>query len=196
MSALDDVAARARACTICAHALPHDPRPVFRISPTARLLIIGQAPGTRVHASGIPWDDASGDRLRGWLRMDRERFYDAAQVAIVPMGFCFPGQDVKGGDLPPRKECAPAWHAEMLAAMPGIEVTLLVGAYAQAHYLGKRRKRTMTETVAAFRDYTADGFWPTPHPSWRNNAWIKKHPWFETELLPALRREVGSLLPD
>ncbi len=192
MTELEEVAARARACTICAHALPHAPRPVFRVSPTARLLIVGQAPGTRVHASGIPWNDPSGDRLRDWLRMDRDRFYDTAHVAIVPMGFCFPGLDAKGGDLPPRRECAPAWHAPMLAAMPDIRVTLLVGSYAQARYLGKRAKRTMTETVAAFRDYTADGFWPMPHPSWRNNAWIKKNPWFEADLLPAMRGALAA----
>lgn len=192
-AALGAVAAAARDCRICAAQLPHEPRPVFRAAPTARLLIVGQAPGTRVHASGIPWDDRSGERLRGWLGLDKARFYDAARVAILPMGFCFPGQDEKGGDLPPRRDCAPAWHGRFLPLMPHIRLTLLVGAYAQAFYLGGRRQATLTQTVAAWRDYLPE-FVVLPHPSWRNTAWLRRHPWFEAELLPELRRRVAPLL--
>lgn len=188
------MAARARACRLCP--LPHAPRPVLRVSATATLLIIGQAPGTKVHASGIPWNDPSGDRLRDWLRMDRDAFYDTARIAIMPMGFCFPGQDAKGGDLPPRRECAPAWHAPLLALMPNVRLTLLVGSYAQAHYLGPRRKPTMTDTVRAFAEYLPDALLPLPHPSWRNTAWLKKNPWFEAEVLPALRARVVAELPN
>ena len=169
-----------------------EPRPVLRVSPTATLLIIGQAPGTKVHASGIPWNDPSGDRLRDWLQLDRDAFYDTRRIAIMPMGFCFPGQDAKGGDLPPRRECAPKWHAPLLALMPSIRLTLLVGSYAQAHYLGPRRKATMTETVQAFAEYLPENLLPLPHPSWRNTAWLKKNPWFEAQVLPALRARVGG----
>lgn len=190
---LDQLVERARACRICAAALPHEPRPVLRVSATAPLMIIGQAPGTKVHASGIPWNDPSGDRLREWLQMDRDAFYDVSRVAIMPMGFCFPGQDAKGGDLPPRKECAPAWHAPLLALMPSVRLTLLVGSYAQARYLGKRRKKTMTETVRAFADYLPDALLPLPHPSWRNTAWMKRNPWFAAEVLPALREQLASM---
>ncbi|MEZ5669381.1 MAG: uracil-DNA glycosylase family protein [Alphaproteobacteria bacterium] len=188
---LDDVARRARACRLCP--LPHEPRPVLRVSATARLLIVGQAPGTRVHETGIPWNDPSGDRLREWLEMDRDAFYDQARIAIMPMGFCFPGQDAKGGDLPPRRECAPAWHAPLRALMPDIRLTLLVGSYAQARYLDARRKASMTDTVRAFADYLPDRMLPLPHPSWRNTAWLKRNPWFAAETLPALRRAVADL---
>lgn len=184
---LDQLLTRARACRICAKALAHDPRPVVKMAASSRLLIIGQAPGTKVHASGIPWNDPSGDRLRGWLQMDRDAFYDVNRVAIMPMGFCFPGQDAKGGDLPPRKECAPAWHAPLLAHLPNVKFTLLVGSYAQAHYLGRRRKATMTETVRSYAEYLPDRMLPLPHPSWRNTGWMKKNPWFEADVLPALR---------
>ncbi len=189
----DAVLVAARACRLCAAHLPHEPRPVLRLAPTARLLIIGQAPGTRVHASGIPWNDPSGDRLRHWIAMDRDRFYDNRVVGIMPMGFCFPGTDPKGGDLPPRPECAPAWHPPLLAGLPAVRLTLLVGQYAQARYLTDRR-RTMTETVQAWQVYLAHGFLPLPHPSWRNTVWIKKNPWFEAELLPELRHRVAALL--
>ena len=193
--ALTRLSTEARACTICADELPLGPRPVFRVSPTARLLIVGQAPGTKVHETGIPWNDASGDRLRDWLNLDREIFYDESRIAIVPMGFCYPGVDARGGDRPPRKECAPAWHPRFLKLLPTIEFTLLVGLYAQAHYLGDRRKATLTDTVRAFRDY-GPNFMPLPHPSWRNTGWLRKNPWFEAELLPVLRRRVTKLIAD
>jgi uracil-DNA glycosylase len=182
-----------RACRLCAAHLPLGPRPVLRVRPSARLLIIGQAPGTKVHASGVPWDDRSGDRLREWLAVDRDVFYDERRVAIMPMGFCYPGVDAHGGDLPPRRECAPRWHSQVLARLPRIELTLLVGSYAQAYYLGKQRGATMSETVAAWRDYASD-YLPLPHPSWRNTGWLKHNPWFERELVPELRARVHTLL--
>lgn len=184
--------ARVESCTVCADDLPHPPRPVVRASPTARLLIVGQAPGRRVHETGIPWNDLSGDRLREWLGTTREQFYDLSRIAIVPTGLCYPGT-VKGSDLAPRPECAPLWHAELRAAMPRIRLTLLVGAYAQAYYLGARRGRTLAATVQAWRDFLPD-FFPLPHPSPRNRMWLKHNPWFEQEVLPALREQVGSLL--
>jgi uracil-DNA glycosylase len=182
-----------RACRVCAAHLPLEPRPVLRAKESARLLIVGQAPGTKVHDSGIPWNDRSGDRLRQWLQLDRETFYDDSRIAIVPMGFCYPGVDAHGGDLPPRQECAPLWHARVLAHLPRLELTLLVGSYAQMHYLGDRRAATMTETVQAWREH-APRFIPLPHPSWRNTAWLKRNPWFEAELLPVLRERVKNLL--
>ncbi|HYH20529.1 MAG TPA: uracil-DNA glycosylase family protein [Azospirillum sp.] len=183
----------ARACRLCAAHLPHGCRPVLRGSPAARLLIVGQAPGARVHATGIPWNDPSGDRLRQWLAMDRERFYDESRIAVLPMGLCFPGTNPKGGDHPPRPECGPLWHPKLRPAFAGVRLTLLIGSYAQAHYLGERRKRTMTDTVAAWREYAPE-FIPLPHPSWRNTAWLKKNPWFEADLVPELRRRVAALL--
>ena len=190
---LEQAMAAARACRICADHLPLGPRPVFRVSRTARLLIVGQAPGTIVHEAGIPWNDRSGDRLRDWLAVDHAAFYDESRVAIVPAGFCYPGRDPRGGDLPPRPECAPAWHARLFAHMPGIALTLLVGQYAQALYLGKTRKATLTATVAAWRDYPPETM-PLPHPSWRNTAWLKKNPWFEADLLPVLREKTRALV--
>lgn len=181
-----------RACRLCAGKLPHEPRPVLRGLPTARLLIVGQAPGRRVHETGIPWNDPSGDVLRGWLQLDRGQFYDESRIAIIPTGLCYPGAK-NGSDLPPRPECAPHWHPRLLQALPNIQLTLLVGQYAQAYYLGGRRKRTLGETVAAWRDY-APQFLPLPHPSWRNRAWLKKNPWFESEVLPMLREKVASIL--
>ena len=189
-SSPDAIAAKARACALCAAHLPLGPRPVLRVSATARLLIIGQAPGTRVHETGIPWNDASGERLRAWLEMDRDRFYDESQIAIMPMGLCYPGRAPNGGDAPPRPECAPLWHARLRAAMPAIRLTLLVGGYAQGHYLGRG---TMTERVRAFRDH-APRYFPLPHPSWRTTGWERKNPWFQAELVPALRRAVGAVL--
>ncbi len=180
-----------RACRVCAAQLPLGPRPVLRAGATARLLIVGQAPGTKVHETGIPWNDRSGERLRAWLGLEPAAFYDERRVAIVPMGFCYPGRDPRGGDNPPRPECAPLWHPPLTAALPAIELTLLVGLYAQAHYLGPRRKGSLTETVRAWRDYGPDRF-PLPHPSWRNTAWLKKNPWFEAELLPDLRARVKA----
>jgi uracil-DNA glycosylase len=191
--ALQKIIAEARACRVCEAHLPLGPRPVLRAAPQARLMIIGQAPGTRVHESGVPWDDRSGERLRDWLRTPNEVFYDEAKVAIVPMGFCYPGVDAKGGDKPPRPECAPLWHPPLRSALEKVDLTLLVGMYAQAHYLGKRRQKTLTETVRHWRDYLPD-FLPLPHPSWRNTAWLKKNPWFEEDLLPALRRRVKRLV--
>ncbi|SMF78176.1 Uracil-DNA glycosylase [Tistlia consotensis] len=184
--------AEARACRLCAAVLPLGPRPVIRGSTTARLMIIGQAPGTRVHETGLSFNDPSGNRLRDWLGLDRETFYDESRIAIMPMGFCYPGRDPKGGDLPPRPECAPLWHPPLRPAFTGVELTLLVGSYAQRFYL-KGRKGSMTETVAAWRDLLPE-FLPLPHPSWRNTAWLKRNPWFEAELLPELRRRVAALL--
>ena len=183
----------ARACTLCAQRLPLGPRPVLRATPEARLLIVGQAPGTKVHETGIPWNDASGDRLRQWLGLSREEFYDDARVAIVPMGFCYPGRDAKGGDRPPRPECAPAWHPKLMGQLPDLQLTLLVGGYAQKYYLGRRAKGSLTETVRAWRDYLP-GYLPTPHPSWRTTGWLKRNPWFEAELVPELRRRVHALV--
>ena len=182
-----------RACRICEAHLPLGPRPVVRGTGTARLMIIGQAPGTKVHESGIPWNDASGRRLRAWLELDQETFYDESRVAIIPMGFCYPGVLPKGGDKPPRPECAPQWHPPLRQALKNIELTLLVGQYAQAWYLKKTKKKTMTETVAAWRDYLPE-FLPTPHPSWRTTFWLQKNPWFESDVLPELRRRVHALV--
>lgn len=159
----------------------------------ARLLIVGQAPGTRVHGSGVPWNDPSGDRLRAWLGLDRDVFYDDRLIAIMPIGFCYPGVAKDGGDAPPRPECAPTWHPRLRAALPHIELTLLIGTYAQAYYLGDRRRRTLTDTVKAWRQYLPD-FITTPHPSWRNNGWLKRNPWFEGEVVPALRTRVRRLI--
>ena len=179
-------------CRICERELPLGPRPVVRASSAARLLIIGQAPGTKVHETGIPWNDASGDRLRDWLQVDRETFYDENRVAIMPMGFCYPGRNPKGGDNPPRPECAPQWHDRLRQYMTGVKLTLLVGSYAQAEYLDRRRYKTMTETVRAWQEYGPQII-PTPHPSWRTTAWLKKNPWFEKEILPELRTRVSHL---
>ena len=180
-------------CQICAAHLALGPRPVVRAASTAKLLIIGQAPGTRVHETGVPWNDPSGDRLRDWLNVGREVFYDDSQIAIMPMGFCYPGVAKNGGDAPPRPECAPAWHAKILQHLPNLELTLLVGGYAQAYYLGGERLKTMTETVRNWRQYSPQ-FVVTPHPSWRNTAWLKKNRWFEKEIIPYLRGRIGPLL--
>jgi len=190
MTALDQIVAEIRACRACA--LPHEPRPVVWVHPRARILIAGQAPGRRVHESGIPWNDPSGDRLRDWLQMDRDAFYDRETIAVAAMGFCFPGT-VKGADLPPRRECAPLWRAKLLPLLKNVRLTLLVGAYAQRYHLGAAVKRTLGETVAAWRGYPANVM-PLPHPSWRNSAWLKRNPWFETGVLPELRRRVSSAL--
>jgi len=184
---------KARACRVCEAYLPLGPRPTLRVSATAKLLIVGQAPGTKVHETGIPWNDASGDRLRRWLDLDRDTFYDESRIAIMPMGLCYPGVDKNGGDSPPRPECAPLWHPPLLALMPQIELVLLVGSHAQAWYLSKQRRKSMTETVAAWREYLPR-FIPTPHPSWRNTAWLNRNPWFEAELVPELRRRVAGML--
>ena len=189
---LGRVLAEARACRVCEAHLPLGPRPVLRAGVGARLLIVGQAPGTRVHATGIPWNDPSGDRLRQWLEIDRQAFYDESRIAIVPMGFCYPGRNARGGDLPPRPECAPLWHPRLRQRLPNIELTLLVGQYAQRYYLQGGRKRNLTETVRAWREYLPE-FLPTPHPSWRSQNWLAKNPWFEAEVLPTLRALVRGL---
>ena len=186
------VAREARACRACEKFLLDEPRPVFRAGPAARLLIVGQAPGRRVHESGIPWNDPSGDVLRQWLGLDRDAFYDTSRIAIVPMGLCYPGT-VDGSDLPPRPECAPRWQPRFRAALPEIRLTLLVGLYAQAFHLKERRKRTLTETVRAFEEYLPEYF-VLPHPSWRNKAWVKKNPWFAELVIPSLRKRVKSSL--
>ena len=200
MAEIDDLAAAIRRCRICRDSpvgapLPHEPRPVVVPSATARVLIAGQAPGLRVHETGIPFNDRSGDRLRAWMGVTREEFYDPALFSIAPMGFCFPGYDAAGSDLPPRRECAPAWRMALMAAMPQIELVLTIGQYAQAWHLGTRRGRSMTETVANWRDILAapdlPRQLPLPHPSWRNTGWLKRNPWFEAELLPVLRLEVA-----
>tara|TARA_R110000803_G_scaffold48019_1_gene99839 strand:+ start:449 stop:1087 length:639 start_codon:yes stop_codon:yes gene_type:complete len=193
-AALDALLADVRACAICADSLPLGPRPVVRMAKAARILVIGQAPGTKVHETGLPWNDASGDRLRDWLGLPVDDFYDPAKLAIMPMGFCYPGRMARGGDLPPRPECAPAWHDALLGHLPDIGLTLLIGQYAQSYYLGKRRAKTMTQTVHQFADYLSEGILPMPHPSWRNTAWMKKNPWFEADLLPVLRAKVQALL--
>ncbi len=195
LTALDALQRKIAACDICAAHLPLGPRPVVRLKPAARLLIIGQAPGTKVHETGIPWNDPSGDRLRDWLGLDRNAFYNSPHIAIVPMGFCYPGRANSGGDNPPRPECAPEWHERALAHMPDIELTLLVGQYAQKHYLDHylpgEREKTMTATVAHWRNYLPR-FLPTPHPSWRTTGWLKKNPWFESDVAPYLHARVQA----
>lgn len=181
-----------RECSVCSDYLPLGPRPVVSASRESKILIIGQAPGTKVHHSGIPWDDASGRRLREWMGITPEVFYDTSKIAIVPMGFCYPGRG-KSGDLPPRPECAPLWHKLLLDVMPNLELTLLIGQYAQAYYLKDKIKTTLTETVRASKEYLPKYF-PLPHPSPRNNIWLKKNAWFEEDLIPQLSRLVHQLI--
>lgn len=196
---LDSLVSEIRACRICVEApigrpLPHEPRPVVWASSRAKILISGQAPGTKVHLSGKPFTDRSGDRLRDWLGVSSDEFYDTDRFAIAPMGFCFPGQDAKGSDLPPRRECAPAWRARLMAAMPQIELVLAVGIYAQAWHLAEVRAGSLTETVSNWRRHAGGNALPVvvplPHPSWRNTAWLKRNPWFGTDLLPFLKTEI------
>lgn len=189
---LDSLLEEIRACRLCEAHLPLGPRPVLQASTTARLLIVGQAPGTRVHASGVPWDDASGRRLREWLQLDVDTFYDEARVAILPMGLCYPGKGASG-DLPPRRECRTTWHPQLLPLLPEPRLTLLVGQYAQAGFLGARAGASLTATVRAWRDHLPH-FLPLPHPSPRNVGWFKANPWFEGEVLPELRERVTTLL--
>jgi uracil-DNA glycosylase len=190
--ALESLLEAVRACRACEAELPLGPRPVLRAAASARILIVGQAPGLRVHRSGIPWDDPSGERLRAWMGIGEDDFYDESRVAIIPMGYCYPGRGA-GGDLPPRRECASLWLDRLLGRMPAIEMTLLVGQHAQRHFLGNRRKASLADTVDAWRDY-APGYVPLPHPSPRNTPWFRKHPGFERQLLPALRARVHAIL--
>jgi uracil-DNA glycosylase len=182
-----------RACRICETHLPHGPRPVLHASATARLCIVSQAPGLRVHQTGLSFNDRSGDRLREWMGIDRARFYDESRIAIAAMGFCFPGYDAHGHDRPPRRECASAWRTQLFAALPEFPLTLLVGRHAQAWHLGTRAKPSLNETVKSWREY-APRYIALPHPSWRNTGWLKKNPWFDEELLPYLRKRVSRLL--
>jgi uracil-DNA glycosylase len=187
---LDELLGDIRRCRICASSLALGPRPVVQVAASAKILIVGQAPGRRVHESGVPFDDPSGDRLRDWLGIDRDQFYDAGLVAIVPMGFCYPGTG-SSGDLPPRPECAPAWRTELLSHFTAVEMTVVIGSYAQAYHL-PGASSSVTETVAAWRDRWPE-IVPLPHPSPRNNRWLTRNPWFGSDLLPALRAEVASL---
>lgn len=188
---IEDLRRRIAACTLCAAHLPAGPHPVARFSATARILIIGQAPGSKVHASGIPWDDDSGDRLRGWLGIDKQTFYDAAKVAQMPMGFCYPGK-ASGGDMPPRRECAPQWHDAVLGVLPEDRLTLLVGIHAQARYLPHLKRLSLAERVARFGEDLP--FVALPHPAWRSRLFMAKHPWFEAEVLPPLRAMIAQRL--
>jgi uracil-DNA glycosylase len=182
-----------RACRIGEAELPFGPRPVVQLANTARLLIVGQALGSKVHQSGVPWNDASGDRLRDWLKVDRAAFYDAARVAILPIGFCYPGAGKNGSDNPPRPECAPHWHERLLEYLPDLKLTLLVGQHAHRYYLGAERKASMTETVRTFSQH-GDQFFPLPHPSWRSGIWMQRNPWFERTVIPELRNAVRKLV--
>lgn len=192
MGKLEQLLREIRACELCVEHLPEGPRPVVSAAKSSRILIIGQAPGRRVHASGIAWDDPSGNRLREWLGVTKTDFYDAEQFALMPMGFCYPGTG-KGGDLPPRPECAEAWHDKLLDLMPNVKLTLLLSRYAHEHYLGDRTAKTVTDTV---RDWKAHRprYLTLPHPSPRNNIWLRKNPWFESEVLPYMRRRVKQVL--
>ena len=200
---LDRLLCNIRACRTCVESpegkpLPHEPRPVLRVSPTARIAVCSQAPGTRVHASGIPFTDSSGDRLRDWMGVGPREFYDKSRLAIIPMGFCFPGQDAQGADLPPRVECAKTWHRSLFARLPQLELVLSVGSYSQRWHLGDEAGNSLQATMLDWRKHlrrtTRPRILPLPHPSWRNNAWLKRNPWFEVELLPVLRSEVRKLL--
>ena len=189
---LGSLLAAVRACHACEAHLPLGPRPVLRAAETARILIVGQAPGLRVHTTGIPWNDPSGERLRGWMQVGKDIFYDESRIAIIPMGYCYPGRG-KGGDMPPRHECAELWLDRLLAKLTRIELTLLIGQHAHRHYLGSRRKSSLTETIKAWREY-APRYIPLPHPSPRNTPWLQRNTWFEQQLLPELSMRIGALL--
>lgn len=190
---LDSLLREIRACRACEDSLQHGARPILRASKSAQLLIVSQAPGVRAHDTRLSFNDPSGDRLREWLGINRDTFYDESRVAIIGMAFCFPGYNAQGHDKPPRKECALLWQGRLMAALPNFPLILLVGSYAQNWHLKERAKENMTKTVSAWREYIPR-FLPLPHPSWRNNAWVKRHPWFETDLLPYLRRRVRRIL--
>jgi len=190
---IESLLTNVKECTICEKYLPHGVRPVLQVNPKARILIAGQAPGRRVHESGVPFDDASGDRLRDWMGISRETFYDSNEVAILPMGFCFPGKG-KNGDLPPRPECEPAWREQLLGQLPDIEIVLVLGKYAQKYHFGKSSS-SLTELVKSWRTYWP-GKVPLPHPSPRNNIWLSKNSWFEKDLIPSLQKRCWQLLHD
>jgi len=194
MDDFQSLLSRVRACRLCENEMTRPPRPVLQAGRGARILVAGQAPGNLAAQSGKPFDDPSGERLRAWMGVDAATFYDADRIAVVPMGFCFPGPDARGGDRPPMKRCAGHWRAALLSELVHLQVVILVGQYAQAWHLGARRKPSLTETVAAWRDFAGEGLFPTPHPSRRNNAWLKRHPWFERDYLPALRGAVAQAL--
>jgi uracil-DNA glycosylase len=191
----DALMARIRACRVCTRHLPHGCRPVLQAHPDARLLIVSQAPGRKVHETGVPFNDKSGEKLRAWLGIDSATFYDPCRVAIVPMGFCYPGKG-ESGDLPPRVECAPLWHPRLMPRLVNVRLTLAIGGYAIRGMLGHRRKATLTQTCEAWREYFDGGMLPLPHPSPRNTAWFQRHPWFEAETLPALKRRMRKLMRD
>ncbi len=191
MAVLSEILAEIKNCKICEPELDLGANPVIQVSESAKVLIIGQAPGTRVHKTSVPWNDPSGDRLRDWLQLEKSQFYDPAKIAIMPMGLCYPGKG-KSGDLPPRKECAPKWHASVMAHLPNIELTLLIGMYAQNYYL-KDKPKTLTETVRKWQQWTPD-YLPLPHPSPRNTLWLRKNSWFEEEVVPYAAKEVRRLL--
>lgn len=190
--ALSELLNQVRACEVCADKLPMGPRPVLQVSAQAKILIAGQAPGRKVHQTGIPFDDPSGKTLRDWLGVDRATFYDPKKIAILPMAFCYPGGG-RSGDLPPSTECAPLWREKLLSHMPNIDLTIVIGRYAQLHHLGTEGKATLTETVQSFRDYLP-GIFPLPHPSPRNGPWLKRHPWFDQDVIPVLREIVADAL--
>lgn len=189
---MDELLDSVRRCSVCRDVLPFGPNPVVRASRESRIIIIGQAPGTKVHRTGIPWNDPSGDLLREWMQLDRQSFYDETRIALMPMAFCYPGKG-KSGDLPPRPECAPLWHSPLMGFMKQVRLTLLVGQYSQKYYLGKAAPKTLTETVRRFRDFLPE-FFPLPHPSPRNRYWLMRNPWFGDELLPVFREVVRMAL--
>ncbi|SFU17525.1 Uracil-DNA glycosylase [Algoriphagus locisalis] len=192
MDSFSSLVVEAQSCTLCEKFLPLGPRPVFSIHPKSKILVIGQAPGTKVHATGIPWNDPSGEELRRWMGVKPELFYNPEIFGIMPMGFCYPGRG-SGGDMPPRPECALTWHERMRAEMPDVQLTLLIGQYAQKYYLGARKKATLTETVSAFEEYLPE-YLPLVHPSPRNRMWQRRNPWFEACVVPGLREWVHKLL--
>ncbi|MAB09773.1 uracil-DNA glycosylase family protein [Hyphomonas sp.] len=183
-----------RQCRLCEADMERAPNPVFQLSDTATILVAGQAPGNLADTTGTPFNDPSGDRLRDWMGVSRDEFYDVSKMAILPMGFCFPGYDAKGGDLPPMKRCAEVWRHRVLEQMPQLELILLIGGYAQRWHLGRKAEKTLTATVANWKMYARDHMFTLPHPSWRNTAWLKRNPWFEADVLPELRRAVRSAL--
>jgi uracil-DNA glycosylase len=190
--AFENQVRKAKSCRLCEKVLPLEPKPIFSIHPKSKILVIGQAPGTKVHTTGFPWNDPSGDELRRWLQVDRETFYNPEIFGIMPMGFCYPGKG-RGGDLPPRPECAPEWHAKLREMMPEVKLTLLIGAYAQSYYLGIGKKKTLSDTVRSYSVYLPEYF-PLVHPSPRNRMWMRRNYWFEEQIIPALRENVSRWL--